>query len=135
MKAAIKCEAVGDDTDQMCRFYKNMTNDLLPGIGNVIFEKPYKSNWVAEITGIDPIYKFKRSFLTGKKDYSEANSSGSRGVYVWYTLESGKIYEVFRPTSWKSRERFFCTVNDETGKIITLEKEEVLEWLKKNSLE
>jgi hypothetical protein len=87
--------------------------------------------WVAEITGTCEKYGFKRSFISPRRDYTESNSKGSRGVYASYFLEYGKLYEISSPRSWKNTDRYFCT-GDDTGKHLT--KEEAIEWLK-NHLE
>jgi len=85
--------------------------------------------WVCEITGIDPQYKYKRVFVRGKKDYSSANSIGSRGIYRYFMLEENHVYEAFERTSWKSSRRYFCRA--EQGDVIKMSEEEVLEWLKR----
>lgn len=127
MKAQIKIEAIGDDVDHFLRSLQNLTNDLVPGLGTRTFGyKP--SYWVSQIIGSDPIYKYARSFLKGKKDYAHANSKGSRGVFVYYLLESGYVYEVKR----NSKRRFFCTVDDE-GDIIEVDSNFVDQWIKDHS--
>src|SRR4030042_1894631 len=60
--------------------------------------------WVARITGTDPHFGLARQFVRCTKDYSEANSMGSRGVRGFYVLDSG-IYEVNRRVSWKQIRR------------------------------
>lgn len=79
--------------------------------------------WVAEITGLDPRYKFSRKFLDRKLDYSKSNSAGSRGIEHWFFLEEGRTYEVYHRSSWKRSERYFCTVSH--GRLITITEEEV----------
>ncbi len=130
MKASLKIEAIGDNADQMCRFYRCLTNSMVPGLGDITFGKSFKSYWVAQITGFDKQYKYQRVFLRGKKSYKYANSKGSRGVYVYYLLESGNIYDVRDPSLRK--ERYFCTVNGD-GDIIKIDKEEVDQWINEHS--
>ena len=73
--------------------------------------------WVAEITGRDPKYKFKREFLQPvSRDWS---SSGKTGL-TSFELEPGKVYEVNEP--WKGR-RF---VEIQNGEIVAISAEEVL---------
>ena len=73
--------------------------------------------WVAEITGRDPKYKFKREFLLPvSRDWSSSGKTGSTS----YELEPGKIYEVNEP--WKGR-RFVEVLN---GEVKVLSVEEVL---------
>lgn len=129
MKANLSIEAIGDNTDQ--EFFRGLTNSLSPGLGDVTFGKPPKSYWVAEITGSDPVYKYARAFLKGKKDYTKANSVGSRGVFINYLLESGHLYEIKAQVSWKSNDRYFCMVSD-AGEITKLTPEEADQWLKEH---
>lgn len=84
--------------------------------------------WVAEITGPDRRYGLARAFLRGQKDYTEANSVGSRGVYIHYILESGRVYEVARMANWKRQERYFFRL-DESGDEIRMTAQEVLTCL------
>ena len=72
--------------------------------------------WVAEIVGRDPKYKFKREFLRPvSRDWS---SSGKTGL-TSFELEPGKVYEVNEP--WKGR-RFVKIQNNE---IVVISAEEV----------
>jgi hypothetical protein len=124
MKASLKIEAIGDNIDQMYRHFANLTNMLVPGLGTVTFgDAPKKSYWVAQIMGHDPKYRYRRYFLFGKKDYKFANSKGSRGVFVYYLLESENIYEVKT-----SKRRYFCTVSED-GDIVEISKEVVDKWV------
>jgi hypothetical protein len=51
-------------------------------------------------------------------DYSEANSVGTRGVYKYYWLEDGEVYEVSEPWSWGKTLHYFCVViNGEIRKV------------------
>lgn len=85
--------------------------------------------WVAEIVGTDTRYKFARRFVKPNAvDYKQANSVGSRGVYRFYWLRPGKVYEVSSPISWKSTDRYYCYIVD--GKIVKIEEREVFGWLK-----
>lgn len=84
--------------------------------------------WVAEITGIDARYSMARRFVRGQKDYTEANSVGSRGVYIHYILESGRIYEVSKMANWKKPERYFFRI-DERGNECRMTAKEVVECL------
>lgn len=125
MKASLKIECIGDNNDQMLKFWKGVTAEIC---GNDLAEATFgsfkASYFVAEITGFHPKFKYDRNFLRCKKDYKHANSKGSRGVYAFYILESGKIYDVLEPYSWKNSHRYFCTVTEE-GSIEILTKEEV----------
>ncbi len=125
MKASLKIEAIGDDADQMIRLWMNILNEGMPGLGDMTFGKPLHSYWVAQITGHDPKYKYARQFIKGKKDYTHANSKGSRGVFIYYLLESGYVYEVKK----SSKRHFFCLVDDE-GNIDEVDKDYIEQWIK-----
>lgn len=128
MKALLRLEIIGDDTNRLMKFYKNIFNDCIPGLGDFVIGKTPPSCWVAKIIGFDDKYKYSRCFLKSKKDYTHANSKGSRGVYAEYILESGVIYEVYEKVSHKRAVRYFCTVSD-AGDIIQLSEKEVIDWL------
>lgn len=122
----LKLEAIGDDARQ---FYRDISgNEILK---ETLFgggKNPFRRPWVAEITGEDPKYKFKRVFLKGRKDYSEAaDKKGSRGVYYYYVLDPGKIYEINDLVSLKSTKRYFARVL--AGEIIEMTEDEVKECL------
>ena len=94
-------------------------------VGNARPRKP----WAAEITGTDPRFGVARKFLQPKWQRKNANSAHSRGVELWFVLESGHLYEIKSPTSWKSSDQYFCTVLDD-GSIKRLSKDEAMQWLK-----
>lgn len=127
MKAQIKIEAVGDNTHQWFRLWTGILDSGAPGLGETVLGKIPRRYWVARITGHHPQYKYEREFLRGKKDYTHANSKGSRGVFVYYLLESGLVYEVK-----KRSDRFFCIVNDD-GDIIKVTKGYVEQWISDHS--
>lgn len=85
---------------------------------------PVRRPWIAEIVSIG----FGRKFLRGQKDYLLANSIGSRGVYVYYNLHHGKLYEVNELATWGRTDRYFAVVGDE-DEIVRLSREEAEEWL------
>lgn len=129
MKATLKLEFIGADCFQylnsMCNYFDAVGG---AGFGDKFIGRPTNKPWIAEVGGNDPRYKHKRTFLRPNWDYSNANSKGSRGVYLWFVLESGKLYEVFKKTSWKNSRRYFCAVT-ENGDIYELDDKEAREWL------
>ncbi len=132
MSYVLRLEAIADDERAYLQWCKNQLDEVFSarGAGDAIVGSKPSRFWVAEITGACPKYKFVRVFLKGKKDYSQSNSIGSRGVYVYYILEEDRIYEVSAPVSWKRTDRYFCTIT--RGHMVRLTVEEVksLEWLK-----
>ena len=80
--------------------------------------------WIARITGLCEKYGLKREFIRGQKDYSRANSIGSRGVYEYFALDTG-IYEVHERTTWKKTRRYFIRAKD--AQIEEISREEVMQ--------
>ena len=117
MKASLKLEAIGQN-------YIRDIRDLDRFVGlatkQPIDRMPYRH-------GVWDVGFGESTYLRGNWDYAEANSKGSRGVYVHYILESGRLYQVASPTSWKNSRHFFCIVDDD-GEIIELTKEHAVEW-------
>jgi hypothetical protein len=68
----------------------------------------------------------EREFMNGQIDYSQANRTGSRGVYLYFYLPAG-VYEINERCSWTRVRRYYCRV--ERGQIIEIEQEEVETWL------
>jgi hypothetical protein len=133
MKISFKMELIGDDERQYMRAWSHMKDDMFGRLmgSHVIGTNP-NVPWVAEIVGLSEKYCFERIFLKFKKDYAQSNSKGSRGVYAWYLLETGKCYEIKERVTWKRWERYFVTTNND-GSYQKLDKEEVFEWLKDQS--
>jgi hypothetical protein len=133
MKAVLKLELIGDDTYEFFRLRAKETAAAFgPQVAAALFGGMGKGRpWVARITGTDPRYRFKREFIPRQaRDYSEANSVGSRGVYAYYTLSDG-VYEVSERVSWKRTARYFIRVAD--GQIEEIGEEEVLECLSESA--
>lgn len=128
MKATLELEYIGADSadylNAMCRQF----NQARPGLGDSFIGRPSPGPWVAEIIDKYPSGKLRRTFVRSNRDYSRANSKGSRGVYLWFVLESDKLYEVHARTSWKGSCNYFCAVT-EAGDINNLTDDEAKEWL------
>jgi hypothetical protein len=66
--------------------------------------------------------------IDGKRDYSHANSIGSRGVHEWFFLQDGQVYHILSPQSWKRSDDYYCRV--ENRQIIRFfDLSEVVSWL------
>ena len=118
---ALKLEAIGYETGNWIRAV------------SLLFDgEDYKPRrpWVAKIIGEDPKYKYKRSFIRHRVSFEEASKSGNRGVYFFYDLSPGHIYEVHQLVSNKNSCRYFCRVED--SELIDLTEEEVKTWLRKS---
>lgn len=79
--------------------------------------------WVARLTGLDPEKGFVREFVRAQKDYSQTNSTGSRGVWLYYPLTDG-LYEVNERTSWRKVRRYFIRVAEARYQEISREEVE-----------
>jgi hypothetical protein len=112
MLVPLRLECIGDDAVQ--RFRR-----IAPGM--------FKSPWVARILDLSSCHGFEREFLRGQKDYTHANSVGSRGVYLTFWLEEGEVYEVYAHLSWQCSERYFVLATG--GELRRVSREQVIEWL------
>lgn len=102
-KYAIILEAIGDDT-----------------VG-VYGTRP--RHWITQIFGCDGRGRWIGAKLYGARDYSSANSIGSRGVMVTYLLDEGPIYQVCSPQSWTRADTYFCRILD--GQCVRMSDDEV----------
>lgn len=87
--------------------------------------------WVAEITGRRRGYGgFERDFLRPKRDYTNANSKGTRGVRCHWTLAVNRVYEAHCPESWNRSRRVFlrATPDGDVREIGNAEVEAWLDW-------
>jgi hypothetical protein len=119
MIVTLKLEAIGDDSASALGRFARMERELGIGDGRSGARRP----WVAEIAEWRGGRWYERTFLKGQKDYSEANSAGSRGVYLYYHLREGSVYEVHELLTWRSERRYFCTVSG--GRLVEMSADEV----------
>lgn len=120
----LKLEAVGDNiADHLQQIRRGAELYRLPQRFRSALYMPSRRPWIAEITEWRGGRWYDRSFLKGQKDFSEANSVGSRGVYVYYHLREGEIYEVHELLTWKASRRYFCTVRE--GQVVEMSTDEV----------
>jgi hypothetical protein len=131
----IKIERIGDD-ERWLSSRKNKKEKLEMFLQHRIRNPKTITNngksraWCAKIVFAqnESIYIFKRIYLNANISYLESNSVGSRGVFAFYNLEEGNVYEVNSPLNWKHDDRYFCRI--ENNELIRMTKQEVLEWLK-----
>jgi len=123
MKAAIKIEAIGDNSYSLFE----QLGKISPLFGGTT--RPYGVSEVFcdRITG-----EIHLMAIRGRKDYSKANSKGSRGVYLNYVIESGHLYFVREAVSWKRIREYFCLASED-GEVVELNDTEAMSWLAKNS--
>jgi hypothetical protein len=121
----LKLECIGDDENQKLRA---LTQLAAKATGESrVFRLDLRRPWVARIVGLDSKFEFARKFVKGEKCYLEANSVGSRGVFMHYELDDG-VYDVYELVSWIRSRRCFMRVTSETA--VEIERGEVLLWAK-----
>ena len=128
MLAVLRLELIGDNFFSYKRDLANgkaRENPRVERYGEMM-GRDKSPSWVARITGLDDKYGFAREFQRGQKDYSRANSIGSRGIYEYFALPDG-IYEVHERLTWRRTRRYFIKVEKAT--IIEIERQQVEEWL------
>lgn len=121
--AELALECIGDDLVQAHRRLQG----YVPGAWGAAKFRPPPSPYVAEAVALDGNDRPLLHFLGGRKDYSRANSVGSRGVYRWYHLAEGHVYKVFARESWTRSRTYWVTVRD--GDIVEIDEAEVVECL------
>jgi hypothetical protein len=129
MLAVLRLELIADNEYQHKKLIERgkAPHPHLRQYVKILCDTPQGSRpWCARLIGLDPQYGFKREFQRGQKDYSRANSVGSRGVFVYYPLKPG-IYEVNERLTWKRMRRYFIHV--EGVEITEISREEVLACL------
>jgi len=107
-RITIRLESIGDDQRARMREFRRgridmRASDIVRAAG-----LEHRGPWVAEITGLDDAGRMAKRLLWGQKSYAEANGIGSRGVYFYYHLEPGRLYQVQVPRTWARVERYFC---------------------------
>jgi hypothetical protein len=143
MKASLGIEAIGYETYQQAR---SLRGAIANGRANPAelartlsqmrrcFQRPAPGDgvsrpwWVARITGASSRRGWHYEYLQASVDYTNANSVGTRGVMLYFILESGQVYHVQHTPTWGRTAQYFCRVT-EAGDIEEISREEVLEWL------
>jgi hypothetical protein len=110
MLASLELEAIGHNTYQYVRLWTGVMRESgLKNLAEATFGKPSDfARW-----GVWEIIDGREKPVYGKTDYSRANSKGSRGVRIFYALESGKHYLVKAPESWGSTDVYRCRVTND----------------------
>ena len=109
---------------------RTLYSAISPGTESLVFEGrlPAGLPLDARIAGLDAgVF----GPLGGHRDYRNANSKGTRGVMVVYTLDEGVIYWIKAPLSWRSSDRYFAVVDPE-GNILRMDREAALKWAREH---
>jgi hypothetical protein len=133
MMAVLKLEIIGDNYLQHLKLIeqgKVPQPHLKKYIRLLKYGRKKFRPWVACLRGLDEKYGFAREFIVGMRDYSQANSIGSRGVFEYFALGNG-LYEVNECVRLGRARRYFIKVED--LEITEITREEVEEWLLRNA--
>lgn len=127
MRAVLKLEIIGDNYQWAAR--NSVDTSRLPTkhmIEVIRFGRKELRPWVARLTQLNDRHGFDREFLTGMRDYSLANGSGSRGIYEYWALPEG-FYEINECVKLGvNRRRFVRVVGAE---ILDITREEAIACL------
>lgn len=109
MKAVLRLECIGDNYIQRAHLIgqgkvqmPRHTRQFIPIIR--YGQKRFRV-WVAKLVDGE------RQFITGMRDYSLANSIGSRGIFEYFALDDG-VYEVNECTKLGKSRRYFIRVQN-----------------------
>lgn len=125
---SFRLEAIGDDLfDGLSRLRRNPDSPAANRFLRRAIHHPARCRaWIARLTGTDDRYGFAREFVHGHRDYLHANSTGSRGVFIYYALEPG-LYEVNEPISFRKDRRYFLRCH--MGQSEEISREDVIACL------
>lgn len=121
MKQIFTAEAIGLRPEEERR-HRRISEDALRQANRDA--RPY----VDELTGLMLSGAFLRQRLKPKADYAEANSRGTRGVRLVWTLEAGPVYHARYRTTWEQWHDRYLTIGPD-GRMIDTTEEEARSWL------
>ena len=129
MKGSISLEFIGAATADMLRQFEKLESRIGFGWDDDRPTHPFDRRGPCVLR----MYKnengdVRGEIIWGKRDYSKANSKGTRGVYVHYVLEENELYWIKSPQSWRSTSIYFAAVTP-LGDVRRLSDEEAEEWL------
>ena len=122
MKIAYRLERIGDDSIRAVKSFDRLFSRRTPYVSDAEYGAP--GVWQLRFDGS------RGPELDFRKDYSRANSIGSRGIYAEYYLEIGHCYLVKKRASWKRSETYY--IRAETDGARRIDKEEAEQWAKQH---
>ena len=129
MKGSISLEFIGASTADMLRQFEKLESRFGFGGDDDTPRHPFDRSGPCVLrVHRSESGKVCGEQVWGKRDYSKANSKGTRGVYVHYVLEENELYWIKAPQSWRSTSIYFAAVTP-VGDIKRLTDEEAEEWL------
>lgn len=115
----LKLESIRDDQRDKYWAYLNgrarMGRSEIKGSKWLMGQKPF----VKEIVGVNYAGRPIKRDVPGKKSYSEARGTGTRGVYYWFNLQQGRCYLVHEQTSRTKSRRYYTVINNGVSREIT----------------
>lgn len=124
MKGCLSIEAIGINVEDALRNFDCIAKKL--GV-NLDSDQSIIPPFVGQVSSRNGVLQL--SALRGRRDYSKANSKGSRGVYAHFILREDVLYYVAARLTWRSVDRYFCALRTD-GSIYRLSPDEVQEWLR-----
>lgn len=110
MRTVLKLEVIGDNYRQHLRAIETGKAPM-PHMAQYLqalrFGRPDLQPWAARLNDTG------REFVTGMRDYADANGIGSRGVYEYFALSPG-LYEVNECVRLGKARRYCIRVADDT---------------------
>ena len=126
--ALLSLELIGDDADARLREAEQAVTLAAGRAAGRLFAPDAENGvWVKQLLGIGDAGKFHKRFVRGQKDYSRANSVGSRGVLLHFFLPPG-VYQVQEKIAWRNVRPYF--VESAAGLIKEISRMEAVTWLK-----
>lgn len=129
MRGHLELEFIGAATADMLREFEKLESRFGFGLDDGAQRHPFQRPGPCVLR----MYRNKDGRIIGeqiwgKRDYSRANSAGTRFVYVCYVLDENELYWIKSPQSWRSVSYYFAAVTP-TGEVKRISDEEAEEWL------
>ena len=119
MRATIGVEAVGLDPGREHQ-YRRL------GIDREMWRRTRP--WLAEVT-VDAGGRLRRRFLRAKVDYRRADRQGRRGVWYWWVIDEGRVYQLQHWPHGTEAAPVRRWVRAVAGEVVDIPAEEVWSWL------
>ena len=123
----LELELIGDNTDHLMRSAQRLLNTAGRRLGDRAMGEPPLACSVHEMMR-RPDGTVTRRLLSFQRDYSRANSVGSRGVYACYLLTPGHVYRIHHRTSWRSARTYYAVLRA-GAQLREVSEEAAISWL------
>jgi len=130
LRVVLKLECLSDRHWRNRRLAKLIySNSGVPSRATKKGSDIYYHPWVANVEISESGLITSRNFIKGTKDYSDANSSGIKGVYMYFFLENNKLYQVCEHISFIEKEKYLIKI--ESGEFERIDHMEAVKWSRK----